>query len=60
MSNFIKSVMDNQAKCDWFSNLTDKKRKELIKKYTPNKSIEDDTLTYSDVYYIYDQEQRRV
>ena len=52
--------MQNQKKVDWFSQLIDKRKKELIDKYTPGKSIEDGTLTYADVYYIHDQEERRL
>lgn len=56
----ISSIMQNQKKVDWFSQLIDKRKKELIDKYTPGKSIEDRTLTYADVYYIHDQEERRL
>jgi hypothetical protein len=58
MGNLISSVMENQKKSDWFSELTDKRRNELLKKYNINRSIEDGTLLFQDVYFIYDQEHK--
>lgn len=56
----ISGIMINQKKVDWFSQLTVKRKAELINKYVRGKSIEDGTLTYEDVYYIHDQEERRL
>ena len=56
----VSGIMINQKKVDWFSSLTDKRKKELINNYVRGKSIEKGTLTYSDVYYIHDQEEKRL
>lgn len=48
--------MQNQMKVDWFRNLTDEQKKELLKKYNINKSIKEETLLNEDVFFIYDKE----
>ena len=56
MSTLTKEVMKKQVKANWFSSLTNEKRKELLKKYNINRSIEESTLLNEDVFFIYDKE----
>ena len=56
MGMITKEVMRKQAKSNWFSKLTDKKRKELLLKYGIKKTIEDGNLLNEDVFGIYDKE----
>ena len=56
MSTLTKEIMKKQTKANWFSGLTEEKRKELLKKYNIQRSIENGTLLNEDVFFIYDQE----
>jgi hypothetical protein len=56
MSTLTKEVMKKQTKAEWFSKLSEEKRKELLKKYSIERSIEDGTLLNEDVFFIYDKE----
>lgn len=56
MSTITKELMDKQKQADWFSSLSDGKRKELLVKYGIDRKIEDGTLLNEDVYLIYKKE----
>jgi hypothetical protein len=51
MGTLTRGLMNNQKKADWFSGLTDEKRKGLLLKYKIDK-----TLLNEDVFLIYDNE----
>jgi hypothetical protein len=56
MSTLTKEVMKKQIKSNWFSGLTDEKRKELLNIYNIKRTIEQGTLLNEDVFFIYDKE----
>ena len=56
MSTLTKEVMKKQTKSNWFSELIDEKRKELLNIYNIKRTIEQGTLLNEDVFFIYDKE----
>jgi formamidopyrimidine-DNA glycosylase len=56
MGTLTRGLMNNQKKVDWFSGLTDEKRKNLLLKHKIDRKIEDETLLNEDVILIYDRE----
>lgn len=56
MSTITKELIHKQKKADWFSGLTDERRKELLSKYKIDRTIEDGTLLNEDVFLIYQNE----
>jgi hypothetical protein len=59
MATLPSAVIEKQKKADWFTSITHQERKNLLSKYSINRNIEDGTLLNQDVFFIYDEENKR-
>ena len=56
MGTLTGSLLGKQMAIDWFSNMTDQERTEMLKKHNIKETIEDGTLTNGQVIEMYHKE----